>query len=87
MTTFILLALLVYVWAIAVVLMAELDDGWRFWDRYDWLLYVAYPITVPGAILFMLSLDVVYPRAVKVLGKLKDLSRDLIDWLKGKYPL
>lgn len=83
MTTIILLAILAYVWVAAIAIMYELDAGDDYWGTTEWLTFLAFPLVLPVAYLFE-ALGTTPERLVK---KAKAAYRDLIDWLKGKYPL
>ena len=83
MTTLILLGLLAYVWVAAVLVMAELDDGWRFWDRSDWAMFAAYPMVLPVA--FAVGVyDYVRPLVIRAATKVKQEAKNLYNWVTGR---
>ena len=79
MTTIILLFALVYLWAAAVLIMAILDDS-RFWEPRDWMIYLAFPLTLPATIMYDTYLVYVQPRTKDTTKAVKRLY----NWVTGR---
>ena len=84
MTTLILLGLVAYVWVAAVILMAELDDGWRWWDGLDWAMFAAYPLVLPVAVAVGVYRDYVWPFVAPKVSKVKQEAKNLYNWVTGR---
>ena len=84
MTTLILLLILAYVWVAAVLVMAELEDGWRCWDRSDWAVYAAYPMVLLVAFAVEGYHEHMRPYVAPAIRKVKAETQRLYNWVTGR---